>query len=114
MQEKCSVCGLAARATLEQQLAAGVSIRTIARQWHLGRDTITRHKASHTTVALPVALVTPPVVVSPAAVPVSEPVRTVPNDSDVCVHCFKQYPWHIGWNGAWTHGCGHEWKPVDS
>jgi hypothetical protein len=114
MNEKCSVCGLAARAALESQLAAGVSLRALARQYHLGRDTIAHHKATHMTMAPKVALAPPAVVPSSAATPAPTPVRTTPDERDICRHCFKKYPWHIGWNGAWTHGCGHEWKPVDS
>jgi hypothetical protein len=111
MNENCSVCGLGARATLEAQLLAGTSIRSLARQYHLGRDTIAHHKASHMTLASKVALAPPAVVVSPAATPEPTLVRTVPNATDVCIHCFRNTPWYINYRGQWEHSCGHEWKP---
>jgi hypothetical protein len=112
MNEKCSVCGLRDRATLEAQLLSGASIRTIARQYHLGRDTIAHHKSNHMKVAVPVALAPPAPVTSHQATPISEPVRTVPNEDTVCRYCFKTgagYEWFINYRHVWAHGCGREW-----
>jgi hypothetical protein len=113
MHQNCSVCGLGARATLEQQIREGVSVRAIARQWHISRDTIAHHKASHMTLAPKVALTPPAVVTSPAATPEPEPlpapVRDYPVIGDKCIHCFKIGDWHRGWNGQWEHSCGHPW-----
>jgi len=110
MQEKCSVCGLGARATLEQQLLKGASIRSLARHYHISRDTIARHKSTHMQLAPTVALASPATTPSPAARPVPEPVRTVPNDPRVCVHCFRDTPWYINYRGMLEHSCGHEWR----
>jgi len=113
MQEKCSVCGLPQRAMLEQQIREGVSIRSLARRYHLGRETIAHHKASHMPLASKVALASPATTPSSAAVPEPEPlpapVRDYPVIGDKCIHCFKIGDWHRGWSGQWEHSCGHPW-----
>jgi hypothetical protein len=112
MNETCSVCGLAARTALEQQILAGASIRSLARRYHLGRDTIAHHKSSHMTLAPKVALPPPLAMASPAATPEPEPVRTVPNETTVCYRCRRADGWFSNWRGfPQCNYCGHEWEP---
>ena len=48
----CTVCPHPQRAAIDRDLVAGVSIRSLARQYELGRDALMRHKAAHVSSAL--------------------------------------------------------------
>jgi len=48
----CSICGHVERDGIDRDIVAGVSQRTIARQWCVSRDAVQRHAKHHISAAL--------------------------------------------------------------